>query len=172
MEIAALVVSVVALMMSVSVSFRQLRLTQHANTLPVLVDLFREHRSVRLARARQVVHERLPALDLSAGLDGLPEDERELVRELAWFYDNLGALVAHGVVDVEPVSGYLGGSVISVWEGMRPLVEAERAKRARNTMPDPNRWQEYFENLYLLVRENPADRARARTQLWRVRRSP
>ncbi|MEU1708403.1 hypothetical protein ABZ478_24025 [Streptomyces sp. NPDC005706] len=168
LEIAALVVSLVALAVTGAVSFRQLRLTEHANTLPVLVDLFREHRSVRLAQARQVVHEQLSAYDLSAGLAGLPEDDRHLVRELAWFYDNLGALVAHGVVDIEPVSGYLGGSVISVWESLQPLVQAERAKRAQNAMPDPNRWQEYFENLYHLVRETPADRARAGTHLWRL----
>ncbi|WP_037624143.1 DUF4760 domain-containing protein [Streptomyces aureus] len=168
MGVAALMVSVVALGVSGWASVRQLRLAQHANTLPVLVDLFREHRSARLAGARQFVHEQLPGCDLSAGLDGVPGAHRELVRELAWFYDNLGALVAHGVVDIEPVSGYLGGSVISVWEGMRPMVEAERAKRAGNAMPDPNRWQEYFENLYHLVREIPADQARAKTELWRL----
>ncbi|MGA5503665.1 DUF4760 domain-containing protein [Streptomyces umbrinus] len=168
LETAALVVSLVALAVSGSVSFRQLRLTKHANTLSVLVDLFREHRSVRLAQAPQVVHERLPACDLSAGLAGLSENDRDLVRELAWFYDNLGALVTHGVVDIEPVSGYLGGPVISVWEGMQPLVQAERAKRAQNAMPDPNRWQEYFENLYHLVRETPSDQARAATHLWRL----
>jgi hypothetical protein len=168
LEISVLLVSLVALAVSGAVSIRQLRLTEHANTLPVLVDLFREHRSVRLAQARRVVHERLPSCDLSAGLAGLPEDDRDLVRELAWFYDNLGALVAHGVVDIEPVSGYLGGSVISVWEGVQPLVQAERAKRTRNAMPDPNRWQEYFENLYHLVLETPADRARAATHLWRL----
>lgn len=167
-EIVAVVVSVVALGVSGFASLRQLRLTEHANTLPVLVDLFREHRSVHLARARQVVYEQLPACDLSAGMEGLPESERDLVRELAWFYDNLGALVAHGVVDIEPVSGYLGGSVVSVWERMEPLVQAERAKRARNDLPDPNRWQEYFENLYHLVRETPPEQARAQTHLWRL----
>jgi hypothetical protein len=157
-------------MVSGAVSWRQLRLAQHANTLPVLVDLFREHRSVDLARARQFVHEELPGCDAAMGLDGLPEGSRDLVRELAWFYDNLGALVAHGVIDIEPVSGYLGGSVISVWESLEPVVLAERALRAGNGMPDPNRWQEYFENLYHLVREVPADRSRAQTRLWRLPR--
>jgi hypothetical protein len=159
-------VSVVALRVSGLVSVRQLRLTEHANTLPVLVDLFREHRSARLAQARQVVYEQSPTWDLSAGLEGLPESERDLVRELAWFYDNLGALVTHGVVDIEPVSGYLGGSVISVWERLEPLVQAERVKRARNDLPDPNRWQEYFENLYLdrgiAARHRHVERARQR----------
>ncbi|MGW6272208.1 DUF4760 domain-containing protein [Streptomyces sp. NPDC055060] len=171
MEITALVVSVMALAVSGAVSFRQLRLTEHANTLPVLVDLFREHRTVRLAHARRIVNRRLPAYDLSDRLEGLPEEERDLVRELAWYYDNLGALVAHGVVDIVPVSGYLGGSVTTCWEIMEPLVRAERTKRARNGLPDPNRWQEYFENLYHLVREMPAEHARASSRHWRLSRS-
>jgi hypothetical protein len=167
-EIAALVVSVMALGVSGLVSVRQLRLTEHTNTLPVLVDLFREHRSMRLARAREVVFEQLPEWDLSTGMEGLPEAERNLIRELAWFYDNLGALVTHGVVDIEAVSGYLGGSVISVWERMEPLVRVERAKRAQNALPDPNRWQEYFENLYHLVCKMPPPQARAQSRLWRL----
>ncbi|MET7363576.1 hypothetical protein ABZS76_34750 [Streptomyces sp. NPDC005562] len=172
MEIAALLVSAMALGVSGFVSLRQLRLTEHANTLPVLVDLFREHRSARLAHARYLVFERLPGCDPSNGMAGLPEAERDLIRELAWFYDNLGALVSHGVVDIEPVSGYLGGSVISVWEQMEPLVRVERQKRVRNALPDPDRWQAYFENLYHLVREMPPPRARAETALWRLPRLP
>ncbi|WP_316765063.1 hypothetical protein [Streptomyces herbicida] len=46
------IVSVVALLMSGMVSLRQIWLTEHANTLPVLVDLFRERRSERPAQAR------------------------------------------------------------------------------------------------------------------------
>lgn len=168
MEIAALVVSVLALAASAFVSLRQIRLTKHTNTLPVVVDLFREHRGLRLARAREVVFRQLPGWDLSTGMEGLPERERHLIRDLAWFYDNLGALVTHGVVDIEPVSGYLGGSVVSVWERMEPLVRVERAKRAQNNLPDPDRWQEYFENLYHLVKELPPPDARAQSPLWRL----
>ncbi|WP_157881127.1 DUF4760 domain-containing protein [Streptomyces griseoruber] len=168
MEIAALVVSLLALAVSGVVSLRQLRLSQHANALPVVVDLFQEHRGVRLAQARTFVHEELPGYDLDGGLAGLPDEGRDLVRELAWYYDNLGVLVAHGVVDIEPVSGYLGGSVISVWEHMEPLVRAERTRRAQNTLPDPGRWQVYFENLYHLVRETPAEQDRAQAPLWRL----
>ncbi|MEU7576422.1 hypothetical protein AB0B50_02290 [Streptomyces sp. NPDC041068] len=54
---------------------------------------------------------------------------------------------------------------------MESVVAAERAKRARDAMPDPNRWQEYFENMYHLVRELPAEQARARTDQWRLLRS-
>jgi hypothetical protein len=142
-------------------------LARHSDSMPVLVDLFREHRSARLAAAREFVHVELPKHDVSAGLIGLPEDERILVRDLAWYYDNLGALVAHGVVDIAPVSGYLGGAVLKVWEDLHPLVEAERGKRV-DRGADPQRWQIYFENLYHLVKAEPPQRARAKQKLWRL----
>ncbi|MGW0576257.1 DUF4760 domain-containing protein [Streptomyces sp. NPDC002920] len=168
MEKAALVVSLVALGVSGAMSLRQVRLSQHANALPVVVDLFREHPSVQVAKARTFIHRELPAYDLSLGLAGLPEEKQDLVRELAWYYDNLGALVTHGVVGIEPVCGYLGGSVISVWERLEPLVAVERSRRSQNGLPDPTRFQEYFENLYHLVRETPPEQTRAQTRLWRL----
>ncbi|MBM0238863.1 hypothetical protein JNW88_20060 [Micromonospora sp. ATA32] len=145
---------------------RQLTLARHNNSLPVLIDLFREHRSNRLAEARHFVNSGLDVYDLSGGFAGLPEEERELVRDLAWYYDNLGALVLHEVIDVEVVAGYLGGSVTAVWEKIRPLVEAEREKRTHDT--DPRRWQEYFENLAALMREVPPSKARGSRALWRL----
>lgn len=70
----------------------------------VLIDMFNEHRSEHLASARTAGHTRLKECDPKQVLAGLLDD----IRDLAWFYDNLGRLVHHGVVDIEPVSGYLG----------------------------------------------------------------
>ena len=165
MNVAALVLSITAVVVSVLVSVRQLTLARHSNTLPVLIDLFREHRSDNLTKARVFVFNDLETFDLSQGLGCLPEDEQTLVRDLAWFYDNVGALVTHNVVDLEPVSGYLGGSVILIWEKMEPLIQAERARRNLSAH-DPQRWQVYFENLYLLVRETPPTKARASAKRW------
>jgi hypothetical protein len=78
--------------------------------------MFQEHRSPELAAVRHYIAHVMPSdldgKDLTQGLEALPEAMREPVRRLAWFYDNLGALVTHGVVDVAPVSGYLGPSVV------------------------------------------------------------
>jgi len=146
--------------------WRALILSRHANSVDTLISLFGEHRAARLADARYYVIHELPNLDLSKGLSALPADKAEMVRELAWFYDNLGALVAHGVVDIKPVSGYLGVSVVLAWEAMQPLIVAERAKRQKSI--DPERWQLYFENLHLLVKKNPPAKARASSRLWFV----
>jgi hypothetical protein len=165
-EVAAVVISIVALATSVFLGWKALTLARHSNTMPVLIELFGQHRNKRLADARQFIYHHLDEYDLSLGLDGLPAESQELVRELAWFYDNLGALVAHGVVDVAPVSGYLGQSVVIVWEKLQPLIKAERDKRRDSY--DPERWQIYFENLYHLIREQPPEQARSAQHMWRV----
>jgi len=170
-NVAALLVSVGALLVSGAASYRQLKLAAHANTLPVLVELFREHRSDYLAEARWFVHQELPGRDVSAGLHSLSPEELKLVRDLAWFYDNLGALVAHGIVDIEPVSGYLGGSVISTWESMAPLIAAHRARRSAIGRDDGAEWQGYYENLYYLIKQNPPGAVRKRLERWSLNAS-
>lgn len=129
MQTASFVLSIVAIVVSLLNSLRQWRLSRHSNSLRVVVDLFKEHRDDRLARARLLVATELSNYDLSEGLSGLPEEERQLVRDLIWFYDNLGALVVHDIVDIEPIAGYLGGSVVAVWEKMSPVIKVEREKR-------------------------------------------
>jgi hypothetical protein len=150
MQLAAIFISVVALSISLFAARGQIRTARQANTVPVLVDLFREHRSDRLAEARRFVNTELANHDLSRGLEGLPHHERLLIRDLAWFYDNLGALVAHNIVDIHPVSGYLGGAAVNTWTKMEPLILAERENRVGL---DPSRWQMYFENLCKLIEE-------------------
>lgn len=167
MNIAAFALSIVAVGVSILFSYRQAKLTRHTNTLPVLVDFFTDHRSDRLAAARDFIFKEIEEYDVSLGLACLPEDKQSVVREIAWFYDNLGALVTHDVVDIEPVSGYLGVSVILCWEKLLPLIQAERALRTPSGV-DPDRWQAYFENLYHLVRENPPAQARKNQPRWRL----
>jgi hypothetical protein len=162
MQVAALVLSMVALLASLANARRQIRLSRHSNSVSVLVDLFREHRSDKLARARKFVYSELGSFDLAAGLEALPLEQGELVRDLAWYYDNLGALVLHDIVDIEPVAGYLGGSIVDSWKKIHPLVEAERAKRKTAGSSDPGRWQEYFEYLHNLVQYRTPQNARDR----------
>lgn len=159
MAIAGLIVSAMALAVSLTAALRQLQLARHANVVPVLIDLFREHRSRPLMEARRFVYTELHQCDLSLGLKGLPNEQtRDSVRELMWFYDNLGVMVAYRVVDVEPLAGYLGGSVIDMWSALAPLVHAERG--LRTVASEPDRWQLYFEYLASRFEQVPPGKAR------------
>jgi hypothetical protein len=165
----ALVVSIIAAATSCYFALRQNTTSREANSLPTFTELFQEHRSPEQAEARSFLgsHE-FQALDLSQGLEALPPDKQQSVRALMWFYDNVGALVAHGIVDPEPVSAYLGGSVIRSWEQLEPLIMKERENRKDS--PDPERWQAYFGNLYVMFRDEvrPA-RSREAAKHWRAK---
>lgn len=132
-----------------------------------MIGLFAEHRSNHLANARKFAYNDLDKIDPTLGLAGIPAAQRELVRDLAWYYDNLGALVAHGHVDIEPISGYLGGAVLTTWQKMEPFIRAERNLR-NPSAADPERWQMYFENLVLLLRQCPPEQARRKLRKWRI----
>ncbi|MDH3052005.1 hypothetical protein QEN42_19405 [Gordonia alkanivorans] len=144
------------------------RTARHNVSTKVLIDMFNEHRSEHLASARTAVYKRLKECDPKHGIEGLPDDIRTGIRDLAWFYDNLGLLVHHGVVDIEPVSGYLGGSVQNCWKRLEPFIAAERAGRSES--PDPERWQVYFELLDAEVRRTPPEKARLSVPRLRIRR--
>jgi hypothetical protein len=169
---ASFVLSIVAVVVSLLNGFRQWRLSRHANSLRVVVDLFKEHREDRLARARQFVFTELATRDLTKGLEGLPEEERLLVRDLAWFYENLGALVVYKIVDIAPIAGHLGGSAVAAWEKLKPIVDVEREKRRKESSDEPGRWQEYFEALYDLLQVSDMFTARSHSRpVWRRRTS-
>jgi hypothetical protein len=158
-------VTVVALLASIVVSRRQLRLARQANALPAVVQLFEDSRN-ELWGAREFVNNSsfvAAGFPVDDGFDGLPEE----VKRLAWYYDQLGALVAHDIIDVELVSGYIGGSMRMTWERLRPYIETERRRRASS--PDPMRWQEYFENLAALIDESPPAKARSSSKNWRLK---
>lgn len=112
-----------------------------------------------MADARRFVYRELHKHDLSLGLDGLPAEDREAVRDLMCFYDNLGAIVAYDVIDVDPVVGYIGGSVTDMWTALEPLIASERRIRQ---VSDPSRWHVYFEELVNVVRAHPPVLSRVR----------
>lgn len=157
-ETAALGISILALIVPSIFAYKAVQAARQANTTRVLIDLFTEHRSDRLAEARHFIHHELDAYDPRDGLASLPEEKRQLVRDLAWYYDNLGVLIHHKIVDLEPVSGYLGGSVLDVWSKLGPFIVGEREKRRLAGTAEPDRWQVYFETLHAAIEKTPPEK--------------
>jgi hypothetical protein len=152
---------------------RQVRLMRDQNAMQVLVQVFEKHQS-RLSAARTYVFmtvRLIPTDELhTRGIEAIDPKWRDEVVHLAWFYDHVGLLVSHGVVDLEPISGYMGDTVIRNWRILEPLIMAERRRRRDGI--DDLRWQRYFENLYQLILDCPPSQARGRQRHWVLEGEP
>ncbi|OBA98272.1 hypothetical protein A5666_22785 [Mycolicibacterium fortuitum] len=157
-KIFPIAISVIA----IAVSVFSYQAARHNVSTKVLVDMFKEHRSAEFAETRRFVHRQIdPVTHPHNQGFGAFGDMESRVRDLAWFYDNLGVLVHHGTVSVGPVSGYLGGSVSDMWNKLEPYIQAERSSRSASV--NPERWQIYFELLNERIRVNqPTEAIRAR----------
>jgi hypothetical protein len=123
--IAAIVISVLALLVATAVLYQATR----ANRLPAAVDLFREYRSPDMVQARRVLFQKLADENPNLGISHLPPDVRAAAERVGFYLDNVGALVAHRLVHRKLVAGFLGVSAQSQWKALLPYVNRERLNR-------------------------------------------
>ncbi|GAA2589594.1 hypothetical protein GCM10010435_80250 [Winogradskya consettensis] len=144
LSLSSLVVSILALAVSGGVAVRQLVRMRHSNMLPVALDLFREFRTGQFRDNMRYIVEDLwtehPPGDDTGILD-LPDNDRARVIPVVSYFNNVGVLVANGVVDETVVRGFMGQSVLRAWDRAAPYLRAERLHRA-----DPS-YNAFFEHL-------------------------
>jgi hypothetical protein len=117
--------------------------TERATVLDVVIALFREFRELSPERYR--LDAALRNYDASRPLSDLDPETRNAAFKVSHFLDALGYLVERELVEVDLIAGFMGGSVINLWEKLGPHIEAER-KRRKEAGQDP-RYQVYFEGL-------------------------
>ncbi|MEV0675296.1 hypothetical protein AB0I60_02105 [Actinosynnema sp. NPDC050436] len=128
LSLATLTISLTALVVSMRLTVRQLRLTSGGNHRPVVLDAFRETRSPAWFEAQEYVLTELARdHEPSGGHRGLPEPARARASTIGLFLDDLGKLVAHGMVDQDLVIGAYGTNIMRLWDALAPYVYAERA---------------------------------------------
>jgi hypothetical protein len=141
LNVLALVVSAVALAVSAATASRQIRIAQNSNLIPVIADLFRETRSSEFLKSMEFIRDQLTtAHPGNPAYRELPEDARGHIRRVGLFYDDIGKLVAHGVISESLILGAYGGAVPRIWELVAPYVLSERQKYGNASMA-------YFEDL-------------------------
>jgi hypothetical protein len=159
MAVAAFVLSVIALLLSSMIALRQLRLSEKAMLLPVMVDVLREFRSSDFKRRQTCVYEHLLCEAPSGeGFDGLPPEIRADALFLSHFYDNVGLLTAAKVADWQPLVAFLGGSAVHAWKLLGPYIEEERKNRKSD-------YQQFFEDFVACATESPPSNALANMRL-------
>jgi hypothetical protein len=136
-SIVALLISVVALVLTLL----QIRVARGGNHLPVVLEAFKESRTPEWFRAQEyILGELARDYDVDCGWRGLPEPARAHVNTIGLFYDDLGKLAAHDLIDEDLIIGSYGETITRLWDALAPYIYEER----RAYMP--HHWT-YFEDL-------------------------
>jgi hypothetical protein len=127
LNLATLAISLTALVISILLTLRQLRVASGGIHLPVVLDAFKETRSAAWFEAQEyVLTELAKEHEPDHGHRGLPEQARTHANTIGLFYDDLGKLVAHGMIDQSLVIGSYGTNIVRLWDALAPYVYTER----------------------------------------------
>jgi len=126
-------ISVTSLAVSGVLTLRQMRTATDGYALPVVLNVFSQFRSQEFFEAQQyVLYQLNKDFPEAAAYTALPLEARSQVRAVAGLYDDLGKLVAHGIVKEELVIGSNGIHARRIWEAVEPFVLEERRQRKSN----------------------------------------
>jgi hypothetical protein len=163
LNILALTLSLAALAISAALAFRQLKTMQQSNLLPVVADFFQEfERKGLLQDLDYVIHEVYPKYSPSLGYSGLPDPARAHMTSLSNFYESLGVLVAHRVIDESVAISAFGTQSDRAWRLLEPFILREGELRGAS------RFQAYFEDFVWRVRKTPPPVVERRMGLKRI----
>jgi hypothetical protein len=163
LNILALTLSLAALAISAALALRQLKTMQQSNLLPVVADFFQEfERRGLLQSLDYVIKEISPKYSPSLGYSGVPERARDSMTSLSNFYEYLGALVAHRVIDEGIAISVLGTQSDRAWRLLEPFILREGELRGAS------RFQPYFEDFVWRVRKTPPPVVERRMGLKRI----
>lgn len=148
-DVLAIVISLAALTVSAVLALRQTRTAAAGYALPVVLEVFDQFRTPEFFTARQYVYHSLSKeFDPPVPLPDLPVEPQTTVRMVAGRYDDLGKLVAHGIIDEDLVIGSNGTAIRKVWRAVEPFVLLDRAEN------DATTWC-YLEDLARRVERRP-----------------
>src|ERR1700759_1531083 len=126
---AALAISLLALLIS-SLGLREAR---KANLLPTVITLFAQYREPDMIQARRTLSQGLSKglleFDKPCALHDLPDDTAKAALKVANYLDNVGLLRKRGLIKLDIVVDFMGGSAERIWDELREFVEIEREGR-------------------------------------------
>jgi hypothetical protein len=157
MEVISVALAAIALLVSIGVAIGQRREHRATDNLTVALAVLQEFREPDFVTVRhRVLRElkRRPADGAEQGFAALDDSLRVDALAVSHFFDHVGVLVAHRLVDRTAVVGFIGDSIVSCWLALRPYIDGERTSRGD--------YQEYFEILATIVRRTPPSEIRRR----------
>lgn len=128
------------------------------HVLPIVIQLFRETREPEFSKAIEYISTRLTAEHPSdQGYRALPSEVKRDIRRVSLFYDDVGKLVAHGVVEESLIIGSYGLNIVNMWDVLAPYIYKERILTAKAML--------YFEDLAARAKARPMESVHSRLRL-------
>jgi hypothetical protein len=126
-NIIAIALSAIALGVSTWLAVRQVLLSKRANHLPAYLHLLSEFRSREFNDHYLYVCEKLAEEhDAKLGISGLPDNAREAIYDIAYYYQAFALLILTRIVDEDVVLAFFHWRIVRVWEAIAPYVARER----------------------------------------------
>lgn len=157
LSVLSLILSGVAVLISLLYGRRQSVLAQQANALSVLIGLVQEFRSPEFVVHRDFIDHQMTNY-ASCPLSSLPDDARSHARAVTQLFDNVGILVSFGLLDERMALSFLGDSAVRHWHSLEPYIRAERVRRNQE-------YQEFFEDFAVRAIVQPPSLIRAGLRL-------
>jgi hypothetical protein len=125
----ALIVSIIALVVSGASAAVQARLQRRANQIPQVVLLTQELRTARFLESERYVLNQLDENDPSLGQAQLPPGAGDSMQVVASLFNTIGILVRFKVIDTNIAISIFGPRAERAWRVMKPHIRGERAIR-------------------------------------------
>jgi hypothetical protein len=154
LNIAAVVISMTALGVSIPIGIRQIGIMRQSNWMPLFIELEQEFRTERFQRAEIYVMKKLREKDAAKGVLELPDDARLAVNLVQGYFGVLGSLIIYGIVNEKQAVASIGYRADQLWRKLEPFIIGERRLRGDDDFAC------YFEDFVYRVRTHwPPERS-------------
>ena len=153
-DLLSLSLSVFSLLISTLVLVRQISFSKKSNQLQVAIDVLREYRHIEFKNKVKIIFANIDSQNTThKTFEDYPADVCNALRSVSNFFDNIGLLIFHKLVDKEIIIGFMGENALTVWNKIFPLILNIRAKSGMD-------YQCYFEHFICLIQEKDPDMVR------------
>jgi len=128
-NLVATLAAVAAVVSSTFLDAQALRYSRNANHMPVIIELFKEHRSAEFVRKEKFVWREMPRQDPAKGFTKLPRKVQSYATDVALFYLMISYLSGYKICDQELVALQVKYRLLKTWTAIEPHVRQERVLR-------------------------------------------
>ena len=129
LNLIAVLATVAAVLSSTFLTRRALRYSKSAIHVPVIIEVFNEHRSAEFVAKELFVWREMARQSPAKGFSGLPKRLRANATAVAVFYLMVSYLSEYGISDPEMLALQMRHRLLRTWQVIEPYVKQERILR-------------------------------------------